>query len=64
MQKNLSTALGCPAKISGDENAGRIALNYSSKEELAVLLEKFGLALGNEQTSEQANEQKTEQNAE
>ena len=64
LQKNLSTALGCPAKISGDENAGRIALNYSSKEELAVLLEKFGLALDSEQANEQANEQKTEQDAE
>ena len=48
LQKNLSTALGCSAKISGDQNAGRIALNYSSKEELDALLEKFGLALTGE----------------
>lgn len=48
LQKSLSTTLGCAAKISGDENAGRIALNYSSKEELDALLEKFGLALASE----------------
>ncbi|MFT4300786.1 MAG: ParB/RepB/Spo0J family partition protein [Desulfovibrio sp.] len=48
LQKSLSTTLGCTAKISGDENAGRIALNYSSKEELDALLEKFGLALTGE----------------
>ena len=45
LQKDLSSALGCAAKISGDENAGRISLNYANKQELDALLEKFGVAL-------------------
>lgn len=44
LQKNLSSALGCAAKISGDENSGRISLNYTNKQELDELLEKFGVA--------------------
>lgn len=45
LQKDLSSALGCAAKISGDENGGRISLNYTNKQELDALLEKFGVAL-------------------
>ena len=45
LQKDLSSALGCAAKISGDENGGRISLNYDNKQELDALLEKFGVAL-------------------
>ncbi len=44
LQKNLSSALGCAAKISGDENSGRISLNYTNKQELDELLAKFGVA--------------------
>ena len=50
LQKDLSSALGCAAKISGDENGGRISLSFTNKQELDALLEKFGVALEGEQS--------------
>ena len=45
MQVNLSQSLGCKTQVSGDENSGRIALAYASREELEMLLAKLGVAL-------------------
>lgn len=52
LQQNLCRSLGCRARISGDENAGRIALPYSSREELDALLLKLGLTPGQESSDE------------
>ena len=43
LQQDLSRSLGCRARISGDENAGRIALPYASREELGALLHRLGM---------------------
>jgi hypothetical protein len=45
LQSNLSQSLGCKTQVSGDENSGRIALAYASREELDMLLAKLGVAL-------------------
>ena len=45
LQVNLSQSLGCKTQVSGDENSGRIALAYASREELEMLLAKLGVAL-------------------
>jgi len=45
LQQNLCESLGCKTQVSGDENSGRIALAYASREELEMLLCKLGVSL-------------------
>ena len=45
LQHNLCESLGCKTQVSGDENSGRIALAYASREELEMLLDKLGVSL-------------------
>ncbi len=45
LQMNLSTSIGCKTQVSGDENSGRIAFAYGSREELEQLLQKLGVTL-------------------
>ena len=57
MQLNLSQSLGCKTQVSGDENSGRIALAYASREELETLLAKLGVALPTVQEEAQDSNQ-------
>lgn len=43
LQNSLQTCLSCKASINGDENSGRITLNYESREKLYALLELLGV---------------------
>lgn len=43
LQKRLSADLGCKVSISGDASSGRIALAYTSSNELQSLLERLGV---------------------
>ena len=61
LQVNLSQSLGCKTQVSGDENSGRIALAYASREELDLLLAKLGVALPTAQNEEQEKSETTEQ---
>ena len=45
LQMNLCSSIGCKTQVSGDENSGRIAFAYGSREELEQLLQKLGVAL-------------------
>ncbi len=45
----LENNLHCRAKISGNENRGRISLRYDSSEQLQDLLAKLGLQSGDDQ---------------
>ncbi len=45
LQMSLSTSIGCKTQVSGDENSGRIAFAYGSREELEQLLQKLGVTL-------------------
>ena len=60
LQVNLSQSLGCKTQVSGDENSGRIALAYASRQELDLLLAKLGVALPVEQNEEQEKSEDTE----
>lgn len=67
LQVNLSQSLGCKTQVSGDENSGRIALAYASREELDMLLAKLGVAMPtdqNEVQEESENKEQTENLAE
>lgn len=56
LQKNLCSSIGCKTQVSGDENNGRIAFAYGSREELLSLLEKLGVTLPEEsETPEEKN---------
>ena len=61
LQVNLSQSLGCKTQVSGDENSGRIALAYASREELDLLLAKLGVALPTAPNEEQEKSETTEQ---
>ena len=61
LQLNLSQSLGCKTQVSGDENGGRIALAYASREELDMLLAKLGVALPEGQDEGQPEAQATEE---
>ena len=61
LQVNLSQSLGCKTQVSGDENSGRIALAYASREELDLLLAKLGVALPTAQNEEQLKSEPAEQ---
>jgi ParB family chromosome partitioning protein len=43
LQNSLSANLSCKASINGDENSGRITLNYESREGLLALLKLLGV---------------------
>ena len=58
LQTNLCSSIGCKTQVSGDENSGRIAFAYGSREELEQLLQKLGVALP------EAEEESTENPAE
>ena len=58
LQMNLCSSIGCKTQVSGDENSGRIAFAYGSREELEQLLQKLGVALP------EAEEESTENPAE
>lgn len=45
LQKSLTSSIGCKTQVSGDENSGRIAFAYGSREELEQLLQKLGVSL-------------------
>ena len=45
LQMNLCSSIGCKTQVSGDENSGRIAFAYGSREELEQLLQKLGVTL-------------------
>ncbi|WP_411329971.1 ParB/RepB/Spo0J family partition protein [Desulfovibrio desulfuricans] len=45
LQINLCSSIGCKTQVSGDENSGRIAFAYGSREELEQLLQKLGVTL-------------------
>jgi ParB family chromosome partitioning protein len=45
LQSSLCTSLSCKASIHGDENNGRITLNYESREVLQGLLKRLGVSL-------------------
>lgn len=45
LQMNLCSSIGCKTQVSGDENSGRIAFAYGSREELEQLLQKLGVSL-------------------
>lgn len=44
LQEQISLALAVPVRIKGKEEKGRISLSYASKEELAALLARLGIA--------------------
>lgn len=54
LQINLCSSIGCKTQVSGDENSGRIAFAYGSREELEQLLQKLGVTLpeGEEESTE------------
>jgi len=58
LQQNLRNNIGCKTQVSGDENSGRIAFAYASREELLALLEKLGVSLpeGEENTTDEGGE--------
>ena len=58
LQLNLCSSIGCKTQVSGDENSGRIAFAYGSREELEQLLQKLGVTLP------EAEEESTENPAE
>ncbi len=58
LQMNLCSSIGCKTQVSGDENSGRIAFAYGSREELEQLLQKLGVTLP------EAEEESTENPAE
>ena len=58
LQTNLCSSIGCKTQVSGDENSGRIAFAYGSREELEQLLQKLGVTLP------EAEEESTENPAE
>ena len=58
LQKSLTSSIGCKTQVSGDENSGRIAFAYGSREELEQLLQKLGVSLP------EANQESTENPAE
>ena len=45
LQMNLCSSIGCKTQVSGDQNSGRIAFAYGSREELEQLLQKLGVSL-------------------
>ncbi len=57
LQVNLSQSIGCKTQVSGDENGGRIAFAYASREELEMLLAKLGVALPEAQSDNQTDVQ-------
>ena len=57
LQVNLSQCIGCKTQVSGDENCGRIAFAYASREELEMLLAKLGVTLPEAQGDDQADAQ-------
>jgi ParB family chromosome partitioning protein len=44
LQTRLSKSVGLPVRLSGGEKRGKLSISYSSREELAALLEKIGIA--------------------
>ncbi|MDR1660652.1 MAG: ParB/RepB/Spo0J family partition protein [Desulfovibrio sp.] len=44
LQSSLCASLSCKASINGDENSGRITLNYENREGLLALLKRLGVA--------------------
>ncbi|MDL2285329.1 ParB/RepB/Spo0J family partition protein [Desulfovibrio sp. OttesenSCG-928-F07] len=43
LQSEISKSMGVPVKLSGKESKGKISISYSSKEELAALLQRIGV---------------------
>lgn len=43
LQERFSDCVGLPVRFSGRENKGKISISYSSREELATLLQRIGL---------------------
>lgn len=43
LQKRLSESIGLPVRFSGQESRGKLSISYSSKEELAAILQKIGI---------------------
>lgn len=44
LQSRFSESVGLPVRFSGKESRGKISISYSSREELAALLQKIGVA--------------------
>ena len=61
LQVNLSQCIGCKTQVSGDENGGRIAFAYASREELEMLLAKLGVTLPEAQSDNQTDAQSVSQ---
>ena len=53
----VQQSIGCKTQVSGDENGGRIAFAYASREELEMLLAKLGVALPEAQSDNQTDVQ-------
>lgn len=44
LQNRLAASVGLPVRVSGGESKGKVSISYSSKEELAELMAKIGVA--------------------
>lgn len=44
LQNRLAESVGLPVRVSGGETKGKVSISYSSKEELAELMAKIGVA--------------------